>query len=383
VSLGKLIGLIAFILSLYILWQIREILLLVFAAIVLATALNRFVKLLIKSGMRRAIAVLASVALLLLFFIGFFWLIVPPFVDQFQQLLQLLPTVIDRVDAWSIVLSQRLPDWMTESLANIDNLTRQLQPLVNQLLSRSVAFFSNSLAVLLKLLLVLVLTLMLLADPAPYRWALIQLFPSFYRQRANQILDRCNAALGAWLVGILFNMSVITLLSCLGLWILGVPLALAHGGLAGFLAFIPNIGPTLSVIPPMAIALIDSPWQAVAVLILYIAIQQFESNFLTPYVMAHQVSLLPAVTLTAQVIFATFFGFLGLLLALPLTVVCQVWLQEAVVKDVLDRWRSRSEKGLPEAPIEKHDDLLAEGNSVQADSEPSRTPPQQSSGNRQ
>jgi len=69
------------------------------------------------------------------------------------------------------------------------------------------------------------------------------------------------------------------------------------------LAFIPNLDPALSVIPPMAIALIASPWKAIAVLILYIIIQQLESNLLTPCVMAQQVALLPAITLSVQVVF--------------------------------------------------------------------------------
>jgi len=131
-------------------------------------------------------------------------------------------------------------------------------------------------------------------------------------------------------------------LSFFGLLLLRIPLALAQATLAGILTFIPNIGPAVSVIPPMAIALLDSPWKAIAVLILYIVIQQVESNLLTPLVMAQQVSLLPAITLLAQLFFVTFFGFLGLLLALPLTVVAQVWLKEVLIKDILDEWRHPS-----------------------------------------
>jgi predicted PurR-regulated permease PerM len=101
---------------------------------------------------------------------------------------------------------------------------------------------------------------------------------------------------------------------------------------------IPNLGPTISVIPAMAIALLDSPWKSLAVLLLYFCIQQTESNFITPIVMAHQVSLLPAITLISQLFFVTFFGFLGLFLALPLTVVAKIWLQEMLIRDVLDQW---------------------------------------------
>jgi predicted PurR-regulated permease PerM len=138
-------------------------------------------------------------------------------------------------------------------------------------------------------------------------------------------------------------MSVITFLSLIGLSVLQVPLALAHAVLAGLLNLIPNLGPGLSVIPPVTIALLDSPLKSGLVLILYFLIQQFESNLLTPYVMAQQVSLLPAVTLIAQVFFATFFGFLGLLLALPLTVVAQVWVREALIKDILNQWHASPE----------------------------------------
>jgi predicted PurR-regulated permease PerM len=194
---------------------------------------------------------------------------------------------------------------------------------------------------------------MLLADPVPYRDGFIRLFPSFYRRRIDEILHLCDDALQGWLVGILFNMVVITVLSLIGLSILRVPLALAQAMLAGLLTFIPNIGPGLSVIPPIAIALLDAPWKSLAVLVVYFAIQQIESNFLTPVVMAQQVSLLPAITLLSQVFFATFFGFLGLFLSLPLTVVVQVWIKEVLIKDILDKWKSQEQ---PQIAIEKADD---------------------------
>jgi predicted PurR-regulated permease PerM len=111
--------------------------------------------------------------------------------------------------------------------------------------------------------------------------------------------------------------------------------------LAGLLNFIPNLGPTLSVVLPMGLALLDDPWKPLLVLILYFVIQQIESSLLTPYIMAQQVSLLPALTLLAQVFFASSFGFLGLLLALPLSVVFKVWFNAVVIEDVLNHWQQR------------------------------------------
>ena len=342
-TLGRWIGLLAFILSVYILWQIRQALLLIFSAVVLAHALNILVKKFQRSGMKRGFAVLLSVSLLLGVLVGFFLLIVPPFADQFQELSKLVPQGIDRLSTWVEVLQARISPQLMEHLPSIDQLVQQLQPLANRLLGGGFSFVSNSLNVVVNLLLVIVLTLMLLADPSPYRKNFIRLFPSFYRHRVDYILNECDVALRGWLIGILFNMFVIASLSFIGLLVLRIPLALAQAALAGFLTFIPNIGPALSVIPPIAIALLDVPWKAITVLILYVVIQQVESNLLTPYVMAQQVSLLPAVTLMAQVFFATFFGFLGLLLALPLTVVGQVWLKEVIVKDILDHWHHHHE----------------------------------------
>jgi predicted PurR-regulated permease PerM len=339
VKLGQWIGFFALVISLYILWELRQLLLLVFAAVLVATSLNQLARKLRKFGLPRPASVLVALGIFFAVLVGFFFIIVPPFVSQFQELTSTkLPQVLQLFDSWRNQLTTLIPPQMSQYLPDVNSLNNQVQPLLQGLAGRSLAFFSSSLGVLLNFLLVIVLTLMLLAQPTSYRKAFVRLFPSFYRRRADGILDQCEFALGKWIIGALISMSVVAGLSVIGLWALGVPVPLAQGVLAGLLNFIPNIGPTLSVVLPMAISLLDAPWKAGAVFIVYFLIQQFETNLLTPYVMAQQVSLLPAVTLLAQVFFATFFGILGFLLALPLTVVGQVWVQEVLVKDVLDQW---------------------------------------------
>ena len=337
-NFGTWIGLVVFFISLYILWQIKQLLLLLFTAIVLATSLNILVKNFQRRGIKRFNAVLLSMLLLIVVIIGCVWIVVPPFVDQFQDLTKLIPLGIERLDIWIDVFSERLDPRVINLLPDTNDLNRQLQPLINQFLGGGLTIFYNSLGVLLGILLLLAITLMLLADPLTYRQGFKRLFPAFYRRRVEEILDLCTKGLEGWLVGILFNMVVIAFLSFIGLLILRIPLALSQAILAGVMTFIPNLGPTLSVISPMAIALIEAPWKSLAVLILYIIIQQVESNLLTPIVMAQQVALLPAITLLSQLFFATFFGFLGLFLSLPLTVVGQIWFKEVIIKDVLDNW---------------------------------------------
>ncbi len=336
---GQWIGLICLVISLYILWDIRQVLLLVFAAILLATALNKFARKLQKNRIPRTGAVMLALTIFSAVMIGFFLLIVPPFIVQFQELTTTkLPQILALWESSRDRLTTLLPPQVIQYLPDIDSLNQQIQPLINGILGRSLSLVSNSLGFIINLLLVLILTIMLLVQPMAYRQAFVRLFPSFYRRRANSILDQCEASLGKWFIGALISMSVVATLSFICLSILHIPLALAQGVLAGLLNFVPNIGPTLSVVLPMAIALLDAPWKSVAILVLYIIIQQFETNLLTPYVMAQQVSLLPAATLLAQLFFANFFGFLGFVLAIPLTVVGQVWIKEALVKDILDQW---------------------------------------------
>lgn len=340
-KLGKWIGLLASIVSIYILWQIREILLLLFTAVVLATVINQLVQQFQKLRIKRSLAVFLSVIASLALSIIFLLLIVPPFVEQFQDLVELFPSGLIRIQQWLNLLEERLLGWypdLPDINALIEQIIQQIQPLANQLVRNSFNFLFLPINVILQLLLVLVITLMLLANPQPYRQGLVKLFPSFYRKRVDEILKLCESGLKNWTVGTLIEMVFIAALSGIGLWILQIPLALAHAILAGVLNVIPNIGPTLSVVLPMAIALIDAPWKAIVVLILYLVIQNIESYWLTPTVMAHQVSLLPAITLTTQIFFTSFFGFLGLLLALPLTVVTKIWLEEVVIKDIMDKW---------------------------------------------
>jgi predicted PurR-regulated permease PerM len=346
-TLSHWISLIAAAIAAYILWQIRQVILLALTAVVIATVLNRAVRRLqrvqiqVKSKhlrLRRGFAVLLVVFTVIVALALFSVLVVPPFVDQFQQLIDLVPEGLNQLNQLLLNLENSISElWIENIRTSLQQLMQSPRDILTDIVENFFELFSSTLNTALSALLVMVLTLMLLVDPNQYRTAFILLFPSSLRSRTDTILQQCEEALAGWAIGILFNMFVIAVLSGLALWILGIPLAFANALLAGLLTFIPNVGPTLSVIPPMVIGLIDAPWKAIAVLILYIVIQQIEGNILTPLVMQKQVSLLPAVTLLSQVTFAIFFGFLGLLLALPLTVIAQVLVRELLIRDFLDQ----------------------------------------------
>jgi predicted PurR-regulated permease PerM len=186
---------------------------------------------------------------------------------------------------------------------------------------------------------VVAVALMIAVQPTAYREVAVLLVPSFYRRRAREVLLRCGEALSSWMGGVLISSLCVAVLAGIGLSLLGVKLVVANALLAGLLNIIPNVGPTLSTIFPMSVALLISPWKALAVLGLYVVVQHLESYVITPSVMHHQVNLLPGLTLTAQFVFTVLFGPLGLLLALPLAVCLQVVIREVLIHDVLDPWR--------------------------------------------
>ncbi|MGQ9837552.1 MAG: AI-2E family transporter [Cyanobacteriota bacterium] len=343
-GLGALLG------FLVLLWQIRQIVLLVFGAIVLAVALDTLAQIPQRYGFRRgpSIAITGLTVLVGTILVGL--IVVPPLADQLGRLFtDVVPDGMLQAQQLIENLILSLPTDI--ELPTLRELANSLVPQATELVRQVRDFFSQSFtaffATLINLLFVIILTILLLVDPQAYNRAFVSVFPAFYRPRIRYILKRCELALRGWLVGIMLTSTLVMLLSGIGLWILGVPLTLANAVLAGVFNFIPNIGPTLSVVAPMLVALTAAPWKSLAVLGLYILIQQLESSVLTPIVMSRQVSLLPALTLVAQVTSAFFFGVLGLFLAVPLAAIIQVWIQEVLIRDVLDPWQGSRKRVVP------------------------------------
>ncbi|AFZ54980.1 AI-2E family transporter [Cyanobacterium aponinum] len=338
-NFGQSLGFLAFLISLYILWQIRHLLLLVFSAIIFAVALNRLVKKLENIGWNRYQSVYLTVLSLIAIIFILVLLIFPPFIDQFQLLINALPKVPIKINELIENMAGDNYQIFETFLNNINKIINDNNLLPAQVINNFIALFSNFLNVTFQVIFVFVLTVVFLLNPLKYRRYLLKVFPAFYRYRIDEILNKTEIAIVNWLGGILINCIFIGVLSGVGLFFLQVKLVLVHALLAGLLNFIPNIGPTLSVVFPITIAVVDSPWQIIPIIVWYFIIQNIESYWLTPKVMADKVSLLPAVTLFAQIFFATVFGLLGLLLALPLTVVVKTWMEEILFKDILDNWQ--------------------------------------------
>lgn len=308
------------------LWNLRGLFLLVFGAVLVSVILNIVARpIRERLGVPDWLALLAAVLIVAGVFVAAFWSFGAQVTRQANALQQMIPAAWQaleaRLDAWG--LGEALREWMGSIragggvVANLGNIAVTV---------------GNGIA---DTLLVIVGGIYLAAQPELYRVGMLKLVPARGRALAAQALDASGRALRLWLLGRIVSMSVVGLLTWLGLTIIGVPSALALGLLAALLEFIPFIGPILSAVPAVLLAFAESPETAIWTALLFLVIQQFEGNVLEPLVQQRAVDLPPVLLLFALVAGGLVFGVAGVVLAAPLTVVLYVMVKRLYVQEAL------------------------------------------------
>jgi predicted PurR-regulated permease PerM len=308
---------------------VSEIVLLLFAAILIAVLLRALAELFAKRiGIPQRWAMVIVVMLLALSFSAIGWLIAPSIGEQVSELQSALPTSMQRLqqELQRFVWLERLVD----SAPHPDSIPTQ-----PEVASKVTEATSGTLKALASIVVVLVIALYLAADPRPYVEGTVRLFPPAQHKRAREVLDAMGHTLRWWLIGKAASMTIVGIAVFIGLTALGVPLAGALALIAALLDFIPNFGPILALIPAALFALLQGPTQVLYVVVLYGAIQAVEGYVLTPLIDRTTVNLPPALTLTAMVVAALLFGWLGLLLAAPAAAALMVLVQMVYVEDIL------------------------------------------------
>jgi predicted PurR-regulated permease PerM len=196
-------------------------------------------------------------------------------------------------------------------------------------------FLTSTFEMIAGLLLILMMSLYIGADPDTYRNGLLHLFPKPKRARMGEVLTAMAAILRKWLVTQLIAMVTIGVVSTIALLLLGVKAPFALGIIAALLEFVPTIGPVLSAVPAIAMGFLDSPEKALYVGLAYLVIQQLEGHLLIPMLMKGGMNLPPVLTIVTQGLMALLFGFLGLMIAVPLLAAVMVPIKMLYVEDAL------------------------------------------------
>jgi predicted PurR-regulated permease PerM len=305
------LGLVA---ALMLAWLGRVILMLLFAAIVVAVLMTTIVDWLVKRfKLRRGLA-FALILIVAVCVSGLaLWLNGSNLIDQFANLQTDLPQA-----AHQFIARMNEYAWGRWLLAQWSDYS-QLSSSVSSALTRIGGMVLSTATVLAGLVLIGFLGLYLAAEPEVYFSYLQRATPTRYRPALDACAARAVRSLRWWVFSQMLSMTAVGIIVTLGLWILGVPLPGTLGVIAALLTFIPNVGPILSVVPAVLLAVAISPMKGLLTVLLFLSVHFLEGNVITPLLARKIVRLPPALTMCAQLLLAIIAGPLGLALAAPLT----------------------------------------------------------------
>ena len=319
-----------------------DVVLLFFGAVLLAIFLRGLADLINREArISESTGVLIISFVLLVILATAIALLAPSVAEQVKHLREEMPKSAQAASdyisqfGWGKTLIAQLPSF-EELRAKIE---------LSTVLSRVGGYFSSTVGAIGNFFIMILLAIYLASEPRFYADGFTKLFPKEMRPRVREVLTEIGTTLSWWLIGKVCSMIFIGVLTWIGLWILGVPLSLTLGLIAGLLSFIPNFGPILSAVPAILLAFIESPISALYVLILFVVVQIIESNLVTPYIERQTVELPPALTVFAQLSLGVIIGGVGLVLATPLLALVVVVVQSVYIGEVL---------GDKDTEVEKH-----------------------------
>jgi predicted PurR-regulated permease PerM len=325
--------------------EIRNVVVIVFVSMFLAAALDSIVDRCETRKIPRGVSVI-GIYIIAITILTFFISTLIPLVAT--QTLELAKTVTDLVAnltkegfIWNLPYAENLQEALKGFIENADQQTiiSNVQAGLEQIGSQLQHLAGNTVGVVKVLfngifnaILVLVLTFFIIVDEKGINHFFTSLFPSRHTKYIIAKSDAVKEKIGYWLRGQITMMFGMTLITFIGLKILGIEYALTLAILAGFTELLPVVGPVIAAVPALLIGLNESPMTALWVLILYIIIQQLEGNIMVPMVMKKAVDLSPIIIIIAMLIGFQFLGILGVIISVPVAAAVSIFIKDYTSK---------------------------------------------------
>lgn len=307
------------------LYIIRDILLMLLAAFVVASAVEPVANWLQRYKVPRALTVIFVYLIILAVLSSVVTLMIPPLTEQVVQLAQTLPQVVDKLQQWGGVVLPGSQEAIVSPLQDVllrfgDNLANVGLNIFQQTRTLFSGIFS--------LLFVFILAFYLVVEKDALKKLFRLVVPRDHVAYAEHVVDRVQRNIGLWVLAQLALAVVIGLVVGVGLWLLGVKYALVLGLLAGVMEIVPVIGPIVAAIPAVLVALSQSLFLGLATLVFFVLVQQAENNVLVPNIMRKATGLHPLVVLIAVLLGARLAGLTGVILSVPVATIVNILMSD-------------------------------------------------------
>lgn len=291
----------------YVLFLVKDIVAMFFIVLILAATFSPVVK----SWQRylgRVFSILALFLILFISVVAIFYIIIPPLVNQTAELANSIPAYLNTLNF------DLLRQYQSEIKSSLQSVASNLGSLTANIYSVTSGIVSAIFAVIM----ILVLTFYILIDEESVKKYISSVFTLEHKENAILVINKIAAKVGSWFRGQIMLALSIFVVDFIGLSIIGVPYALILAIIAGLLEFIPTVGPFIAGILSTLIALTISPWKALFVIILFLAVQMLENMYLVPKIMQKAVGISPVVIILSLLVGAKIFGIVGAILSIPL-----------------------------------------------------------------
>ncbi|MCL5093544.1 MAG: AI-2E family transporter [Patescibacteria group bacterium] len=322
IPIYNIVRIIALLIFIYLIYYVRDVLILIILAFVLATFLEPIVDRFEKRGAPRFLSILTLYAIIIAFFVFLVRAILPPVVSQIQQIATNSDYYIGIIRSYLMKVPYVGPNEINRLFSNIMSALGTITP--SGILSGVTGVFSSIAGAIV----VLVMAFYFLLRKGGIELGIAYYFPTRHSEKAVRVFRKISEKVSLWLRGQIFLSLVVATLVLIGLAILGVPFALTIATFTAIAEFVPIFGPFLAGTLATLIALTVSPGKAIAVIILFTIITQLESNVLSPNILKRAVGLTPAIIIISILLGGKLLGLIGIILAVPIASTISVILDE-------------------------------------------------------